>query len=59
MLLHMLSRQLAQASKLAGLQTVNTVNRGVHNIIVHNKILCFITAYHKRYQTTRQAKVIH
>ncbi|KAH0424146.1 hypothetical protein CcaCcLH18_11710 [Colletotrichum camelliae] len=59
MLLHMLSGQPARASKLAGLQTVNTVNGGVHNILVHNKMLYFITAYHKGYQTTRQAKVIH
>ncbi|KAH0425029.1 hypothetical protein CcaCcLH18_11248 [Colletotrichum camelliae] len=41
MLLHMLSGQLARASELAGLRTVNTVNGGVCNILVHNKMLCF------------------
>ncbi|KAF5487470.1 hypothetical protein CGCS363_v013910 [Colletotrichum siamense] len=59
MLLHMLGGQPARASELAGLRTVNTVNGGVRNIMVHDKMLCFITAYHKGYRTTGQAKVIH
>ncbi|KAK7433632.1 hypothetical protein CaCOL14_013366 [Colletotrichum acutatum] len=59
MLLHMLGGQPARASELAGLRTVNTVNGGVRNILVHNTMLCFVTAYHKGYRTTGQAKVIH
>ena len=44
----MLGGQLVWASELVGLRTVNTVNRGVCNIIVHDKMLCFIIAYHNR-----------
>ncbi|KXH69608.1 hypothetical protein CSAL01_12759 [Colletotrichum salicis] len=58
MLLHMLGGQPARASELAGLRTVNTVDGGVRNILVHNKMLCFVTAYHKGYRTTGQAKEV-
>ncbi|KAK1624574.1 hypothetical protein BDP81DRAFT_501482 [Colletotrichum phormii] len=33
----MLSGQPVRASELVGLQTVNTVNRSVRNILVYNK----------------------
>ncbi|KAF6815375.1 hypothetical protein CMUS01_12464 [Colletotrichum musicola] len=59
MLLHILGGQPGRATELGGLRTVNTTNGGVRNIFVHDKIVCFVTAYHKGYRTTGQAKVIH
>ncbi|KAF6806228.1 hypothetical protein CMUS01_14418, partial [Colletotrichum musicola] len=59
MLLHMLGGQPGRATEIGGLRMVNTANGGVRNIFSHDKMMCFVTAYHKGYRTTGQAKVVH
>ncbi|KDN59860.1 hypothetical protein CSUB01_11029 [Colletotrichum sublineola] len=59
MLIHMLGGQPGRATELAGIRHSNTVNGGVRNIFAHEGAMCFVTAYHKGFRSTGQAKVIH
>ncbi|WQF90446.1 Putative P-loop containing nucleoside triphosphate hydrolase [Colletotrichum destructivum] len=59
LLMHMLSSQPRRATELAGIQHSNTANGGVQNVFAHKGLMCFVTAYHKGFRSTGQAKVIH
>ncbi|KAK1837728.1 hypothetical protein CCHR01_19648 [Colletotrichum chrysophilum] len=59
MLLHTLGGQPGRATEMGGLRMVNTANGGVRNVFIHDKMACFVTAYHKGYRATSSAKVIH
>ncbi|KAJ0328460.1 hypothetical protein COL922a_013181 [Colletotrichum nupharicola] len=58
-LLHTLGGQPGRATEMGGLRMVNTANGGVRNVFIHDKMACFVTAYHKGYRATSSAKVIH
>lgn len=59
MIMHMVAGQPARSTEILGIRFVNTVNGGVRNILAHNKMMCFVTSYHKNFRSTGQAKVIH
>ncbi|KDN64750.1 hypothetical protein CSUB01_11123 [Colletotrichum sublineola] len=59
LLMHMLGGQPGRATELAGIRHSNTVNGGVRNVFAHEGSMCFVTAYHKGFRSTGQAKVIY
>lgn len=59
MVMHMVAGQPARSTEILGIRMVNTVDGGVRNILAHNGMMCFVTAYHKNFRSTGQAKVIH
>ncbi|KAG6260171.1 hypothetical protein E4U48_000121 [Claviceps purpurea] len=59
LLVHMLSGQPARATEILGIRHQNTSNGGTRNIFISKGEVCFVTAYHKNFQQTNQAKIIH
>ncbi|KAG6071289.1 hypothetical protein E4U16_006243 [Claviceps sp. LM84 group G4] len=59
LLVHMLPGQPARATEILGIRHRNTNNGGTRNIFVSKGEVCFVTAYHKNFQQTNQAKIIH
>lgn len=59
MIMHMVAGQPARSTEILGIRFVNTVNGGIRNILAHNKMMCFVTSYHKNYRSTGNVKVIH
>lgn len=59
MIMHMVAGQPARSTEILGIRHVNTVNGGIRNILAHQRMMCFVTSYHKGFRQTGQAKVIH
>lgn len=55
----MVSRQPARSTEILGDRFSNTVNGGIRNILAHERMMCFVTSYHKNFRQTGQAKVAH
>lgn len=58
LLMHMMSMP-ARIPEISGIRFCNTVNGGVRNIFAHNRMICFVTSYHKNFRRTGQSKIIH
>ncbi len=58
-LIHMTSGQPARASESLEIRFHNTHNGGVYNIFISHRQVRFVTAYHKNFQQTNKAKIIH
>lgn len=50
---------IVRSTEILGIRYVNTINGGVRNILAHNKMMCFVTSYHKNFRQSGQTKVIH
>ncbi|MDB5910917.1 MAG: hypothetical protein JWP34_5031, partial [Massilia sp.] len=59
MLMHMAGGQPGRAPELIGIRHSNTANGGVRNVFAHQGMMCFVTVYHKNYQSSEQVKIIH
>ncbi|KAK3933608.1 P-loop containing nucleoside triphosphate hydrolase protein [Diplogelasinospora grovesii] len=59
MVMHMVGGQPARAPEIIGIRHSNTANGGLRNIFAHQGMMCFVTMYHKNYQSSEQVKVIH
>ncbi|KAG5930765.1 hypothetical protein E4U59_000893, partial [Claviceps monticola] len=59
LLVQMLSGQPARATEILGIRHQNTSNGGTRNIFISKGEVCFVTAYHRNFQQTNQAKIIH
>ncbi|TWU70350.1 hypothetical protein ED733_000020, partial [Metarhizium rileyi] len=58
-LMHMVSGQPARATEILTVRMENTANAGTRNIFASHGQMCFVTAYHKNFQQSDQAKIIH
>lgn len=59
LLMHIVSGQPARTPELLNIRYRNTSNGGARNIFVSKGQICFVTAYHKNFQQSGQAKIIH
>lgn len=58
-LMHMTSGQPARASESLEIRFRNTRNGGARNIFISHEQVGFVTAYHKNFRQTNEAKIIH
>ena len=59
LLVHLTSGQPARTTEILSIRHQNTSNGGARNIFISKGQVCFVTAYHKNFQQTNQAKIIH
>ncbi|KAJ6438732.1 translation initiation factor IF3 [Purpureocillium lavendulum] len=59
MLMHMVAGQPARSTEILGIRFINTINGGVRNIMAHNRMMCFVTSYHKGYRYKAEGKIIY
>jgi hypothetical protein len=57
--MHMIGGQPARAPEVIGIRHTNTANGGIRNVFAHHGMMCFVTVYHKNYQSSEQVKIIH
>ena len=59
LLVHIVSGQPARTTEILSIRHQNTSNGGARNIFISKGQVCFVTAYHKNFRQTNQAKIIH
>jgi superfamily II DNA helicase RecQ len=57
-LMHCTGGQPARATEIMGIRYQNTRNGGVRNIFIEDGLVCFVTSYHKGYESSEKLKVI-
>jgi hypothetical protein len=57
-LMHYIRGQSARATEIMGIRYQNTCNGGVRNIFIEDGLVCFVTSYYKRYESSEKLKVI-
>lgn len=58
-MMHMISGQPARATEILGIRYKNTANGGARNIFINHGQVSWVTAYHKNFRQTNEAKIIH
>ena len=57
-LMHCTGGQPARATEVMGIRYQNTRNGGIRNIFIEDGLVCFVTSYHKGYESSEKLKVI-
>lgn len=57
-LCHLTGGQPGRSTEILGIRHVNTRHGGTRNIMIVNKMVCFITGYHKRYRESNKLKMV-
>ena len=58
-LMHISGGQAARALELLGIRWKNTEQGGVCNIFIKDRLVAFVTTYHKGYRSSSNIKIIH
>lgn len=58
-LMHITGGQPARGPEILGIRARNTADGGIRNIFIYEGMVSFVALYHKNFQSTERAKVIH